>query len=107
MTNTQPQFDVFLCHNSDDKKAVIEIANNIKEYGITPWLDDWDLIAGLPWQQELEKQIVHIKSAAVFIGKSGIGPWQQQEIDALLRKFVARHCPIIPVLLADAPSVPT
>ncbi|MBW4633692.1 MAG: GUN4 domain-containing protein [Iphinoe sp. HA4291-MV1] len=106
-TDAQSQFDVFLCHNSEDKEAVIEIAYQLKdEYKIEPWLDDWELRPGLPWQPELEKQIAQIKSAAVFVGKSGIGPWQEDEINAFLRQFKQRKCPVIPVLLPDAPQIP-
>lgn len=100
----QFEFDVFLCHNSQDKTAVIEIAQQLKVKQIKPWLDDWELQPGLPWQPELEKQIQNIKSAAVFIGQSGIGPWQQEEIDSFLRQFQRRKCPVIPVLLANAPQ---
>jgi tetratricopeptide (TPR) repeat protein len=61
---------------------------------------------GLPWQESLEKEIERIKSAAVFVGKNSIGPWQQQELNAFLREFVNRGCPVIPVLLPDAPKEP-
>jgi hypothetical protein len=104
---TQSEFDVFLCHNSEDKEAVIKIAEQLKdEYKIEPWLDEWELRPGLPWQPELEKQIAHIKSAAVFVGKSGIGPWQSREIYGFLSEFQERQCPVIPVLLPDAPQQP-
>ena len=99
-------FDVFLCHNSEDEPAVKEIGERLKEQGILPWLDEWELRPGLPWQRLLEQQIAQIKSAAVFIGQSGIGPWQQLELEAFLREFVARGCPVIPVLLPDAPKKP-
>jgi WD40 repeat protein len=99
-------FDVFLCHNSEDKPMVKNVGELLKERGILPWLDEWELRPGLPWQRVLEQQIVQIKSAAVFIGQSGIGPWQQLELEAFLREFVARGCPVIPVLLRDAPKKP-
>jgi hypothetical protein len=99
-------FDVFLCHNSEDKPAVKEIGERLKEQGILPWLDEWELRPGLPWQRLLEQQIEQIKSAAVFIGQSSIGPWQQLELEAFLREFVGRGCPVIPVLLSDAPKKP-
>lgn len=60
----------------------------------------------LPWQGILEQQIKQIKSAAVFIGKDGIGPWHQVELNAFLREFVDRGCPVIPVLLPNAPKEP-
>lgn len=99
-------FDVFLCHNNKDKPAVKKIGEQLKERGILPWLDEWELRPGFPWQRLLEEQIEQIKSAAVFVGKDGIGPWQWQEMDAFLREFANRGCPVIPVLLEDASSEP-
>ncbi|RAM51082.1 MAG: transcriptional regulator [Hapalosiphonaceae cyanobacterium JJU2] len=104
--DTSPQFDVFLCHNSEDKEAVIEIADKLESHNIRPWLDDWELQPGYPWQPELEKQIKNIKAAAVFVGRSGLGPWQEDEIYGFLRQFKQRKCPVIPVLLLDAPQQP-
>lgn len=95
-------FDVFLCHNAKDKPAVQEVARRLMDRGILPWLDVWELPPGVPWQPELERQIANIKAAAVFVGGDGIGPWQQQEIDAFLREFVRRRSPVIPVMLPGA-----
>ena len=104
--NSHSQFDVFLCHNSKDKSEVKQIGEQLKQQGLKPWLDEWEFRPGLPWQRELERQIGHIKSAAVFVGSSGFGPWQEHELDAFLREFVKRQCPVIPVLLATAPQQP-
>ncbi len=54
----------------------------------------------------LEDQIDQIRTAAVFVGNSGLGPWQIEEIKAFLRAFVNRKCPVIPVLLPNAPKEP-
>lgn len=99
-------FDVFLCHNNKDKPEVKKIGEQLKKRGILPWLDEWELRPGFPWQRLLEEQIEQIKSAAVFVGKDGVGPWQQLEMDAFLREFVNRGCPVIPVLLEYAPQEP-
>ncbi|MEM9271773.1 MAG: SUMF1/EgtB/PvdO family nonheme iron enzyme [Cyanobacteria bacterium P01_F01_bin.143] len=100
------EFDVFLCHNSQDKLEVLEIAQQLQKKGLKPWLDYWELQPGFPWQPELEKQIHNIKSAAVFVGENGTGPWQKMEIDAYLRHFVNQGCAVIPVLLTNAPQKP-
>jgi TIR domain len=97
-------FDVFLCHNAMDKPEVRKIREQLKERGILPWLDEWELRPGVPWQRLLEQQIENIKSAAVFVGKDGVGSWQQQELDSFLRQFVERGCPVIPVILSDVPQ---
>jgi hypothetical protein len=100
------EYDVFLCHNSEDKPAVKQIGELLIENRVVPWLDEWDLRPGLPWQRALEAQIEQIKSAAVFVGESGFGPWQDMELEALLREFVVRHCPVIPVILSVCGNVP-
>ena len=92
-------FDVFLCHNSQDKKAVIELALRLKDRGILPWLDAWEIPPGTRWQRALEDQIKKVKTAAVFVGKNGIGPWQDMEQEAFLSQFVKRKCSVIPVIL--------
>ena len=103
------EFDVFLCHNSEDKPAVKAIGEKLRKKGIRPWLDEWQFRPGLPWQKALESQIKHIKSAAVFIGPNGVGPWQDVEIEAFLREFIRREIPVIPVILkeCDDQNLPT
>jgi len=107
MTSEIPfQFDVFLCHNSKDKPEIKKIAHELQAQGLSPWLDEWELRPGLSWQELLEEQIKRIHSAGVFVGSDGIGPWQNREMRAFLSEFVDRGCPVIPVLLANAPSQP-
>ena len=87
-------FDVFICYSSQDKLEVIEIARQLKQQGLKPWLDIWELPPGISWQEGLEKQIEQIKSAAVFVGKSGFGPWQKREMRAFLSEFVDKGIPV-------------
>jgi len=99
-------YDVFLCYNNKDKKDVKRVGKKLKEFGILPWFDEWELRPGVSWQKSLESQIMSIKSAAVFIGNDGIGPWQDVELNAFLRQFVKRGCPIIPAILKRCNSAP-
>ena len=99
-------FDVFLCHNSLDKESVKRIGKQLEEREILPWLDERDICPGAEWITALEEQIEYIKSAAVFIGPSGIGRWQAQEIQVLLRQFVNHRFPVIPVILEGTEEVP-
>jgi hypothetical protein len=99
-------FDVFLCHNSEDKLAVREIARKLVEEGIKPWLDEGEIRPGTSWQTALEQQIESIKSAAIFVGDTGVGPWQQPEIQTFLNQFVKRECAVIPVVLDSVKTTP-
>ena len=97
---------VFVCYHSADAKDVEKIAKRLIKRGLSPWLDKWALPPGLPWQKALERQLKKTKVAAVFIGGSGIGPWQDEEQAALLRQLVKRHCRVIPVILHNCINPP-
>lgn len=99
-------FDVFMCHNSEDKSVVHQMNTQLQDNSIATWLDEEQLPPGRLWQDVLEEQIATIKTAAVFVGSSGIGPWQHMEVRAFLQEFVRRKCPIIPVILPDCQKVP-
>jgi hypothetical protein len=105
MLMSTARFHVFLSHNSADKPAVEELARRLKAEGLEPWFDKWDLILGQPWQQALEKALDDSDSVAVFIGPSGFGPWQNEEMRVALAKRVSESkgdFRVIPVLLPGA-----
>lgn len=99
-------FDVFLCHNSEDKPEIRRIAEQLSSRGLKPWLDEKEIRPGKLWQEILEEQIGTIKAAAVFVGKNGIGPWQKMEMRAFINEFVERDCPVIVVLLPSVTETP-
>jgi WD40 repeat protein len=108
-------FHVFLSHSSCDKPAVEELARRLAKEGIEAWLDKWHLIPGDPWQLALEKALAESESCAVFVGPSGFGPWQNEEMRAAIDRRVQdskRRFRVIPVLLpgaerAERSSLPT
>ena len=95
------EFDVFLCHNWEDKPAVRRLAQQLRERGLRPWLDERELRPGFPWQPALEAVIAGIPAVAVIIG-ARMGPWQEQEFTAFLRQSVRRRRAVVPVLLPSA-----
>jgi hypothetical protein len=97
-------FDVFLCHNSEDKPAVREISKELVKGGIKPWLDEADIRAGMSWLTTIGQQIETVRSAAIFVGQHGFGPWQNRETIAFLDESDRRGCPVILVLLSSAPA---
>src|SRR5579859_560880 len=100
----EDKYDVFLCYNHENEAAVKEIARQLKERKITPWLAKWDIRPGALQKSEIWRQTKRIPAAAVFIGKAGINRRQELEINSLLNEFMRRDCPVIPVLLEDAPD---
>ena len=106
MAKHSASFDVFLCHNSSEKRTVRRLGEMLKADGLTVWLDEWEIIPGRPWREALEEILSTAESAAVLVGKDGIGPWQDREISGCLSEFIDRGLPVIPVLLPGAPKEP-
>ncbi|MCU0569254.1 MAG: TIR domain-containing protein, partial [Oculatellaceae cyanobacterium Prado106] len=102
-TDRLPFFQVFLCYNSQDNAQIRAIAAQLKQRGISYWLDKEQLPPGTFWLETQQQDMSHIGAVAVFIGKHGIGKWQRLEISIFLQQFVAQNLPIIPVFLPDAP----
>jgi ABC-type multidrug transport system fused ATPase/permease subunit len=94
---------VFLSHNSADKPAVEEIARRLRDEGIDPWIDTWQLVPGEKWQPSLEKALAEARASVVFFGPSGIGPWQDEEMRvAIDRRVREPSFRVVPVLLPGA-----
>jgi hypothetical protein len=100
------KFDVFLSHDSRDKRSVRELAQALVNRGMRPWFDEWELIPGRSWQDALKSALTETRSVAVLIGSDGIGPWQILEQEAILREASRRGLPVIPVLLPHASESP-
>ena len=105
----------FFSHNGADKSLVRILADALEKRGISCWLDNWNLIPGDPWQPALEKALADAETCAVFVGPSGFGPWQNEEMRAAIDRRVrdsGRRFRVIPVLLpgaerAERSSLPT
>jgi hypothetical protein len=99
-------YDAMLVYNDKDWDEVKVVARILVERGLRPWVDKQHLRPGLDFQDELERVIEHIRTACVFVGASGAGPWQRAEIRAILSEFTRRNLPVIPVLLPSCPQAP-
>ena len=97
----EKKFDVFLCHNSQDKPLVLEIAEELKCAGIVPWLDMWEVGAGY-FQEQLEAGIAASKLAIVCMGPHPIDRWQKAELQIIMDAHVAGDLTVIPVWLSIA-----
>jgi hypothetical protein len=102
----QPYFDVFLAHNSQDKPQVRAIKAQLRRRGLMSWIDEDQIRAGTPFQDEIQQAIPNVKSAAIFIGLKGLGQWQAEEVRALLEECKKADKPLIPVLLPEADEIP-
>lgn len=105
-TMTKFNFDAFMSYNRNDEPLVKQIANELIEAGIKVWFDEWEAQPGQKWKKELSRGIRESNSIIVFIGPSGVGPWEEQEIENAIDQYVNQGCSVIPVILPGVEKVP-
>jgi energy-coupling factor transporter ATP-binding protein EcfA2 len=96
------QYHTFLSHNNNDKPAVEYLAQRLRQEGLEPWLDKWNLIPGEHWQSAIEEALDICQTCTVFIGPSGIGPWQNEEMRFAIDRRITQtkgRFRVIPVVL--------
>lgn len=102
---TEQKFDVLLCYNQEDQFTVKNIANQLKEKQIRPWLDIWEVPGGIKTYKQVLKDIKRIRSVAFLIGSQGC-PWQKDPLESVLEEFFERDVRLIPVILKNVPPEP-
>jgi hypothetical protein len=93
------EYDIFISYSRRDQPVVSDIISKLKQRGVVPWLDQWDIELGHAFIEEIEKILTNVKNIAVFFGKTGYGPWQRAEVSAVYSRVVSKTCRLIPILL--------
>ena len=102
------KYDVFVSYSSRDRAMAEELANRLREAGLSLFFDRWCLPGGKPWGPLLEQSIQESASCTVLIGKEGFGSWQAREMwVALGRQGRDPAFPVIPTMLPGAEEVPS
>lgn len=101
---------VFLCHGSEDKHAIRQIYDRLRDDGVIPWLDEKSILPGQDWDTEIRKAVRNSHAILVCLSSKSVNKegYLQREITFALD--VAGEKPdgtifIIPVKL-DACEIP-
>jgi len=96
-------YDVFLCHNSLEKKAAVWLDRRLSGEGLRVFRDDRVIIPGTSLPNEIPEAVRASLSCVVLLGPSGIGDWQRTEIEIAVQKKTEDHdYRLIVVLLPGA-----
>lgn len=99
------QGKVFLCHNSEDKPDVEKVRKLLLEsYGIETFMDKYDFQVFQGWEDQLQQEISKALAAVIFVGGSGLGPWQTKEVEDFFKRSFSNHK--FPAGLVLLPSCP-
>ncbi len=107
---TEPAYDVFFSYNTADRSAVEELAHALRDRSVNVFLDRWHMLPGSPWQEQFEVALSASRTVLLFIGREGLGPWENLEVRVALSRLVDDPSfRVIPVLGpgADPEHIPT
>jgi len=104
----KPIFDVFISYNSSERTEIEQFLGRLQNINkkIKIWYDRWYIQAGQTWRKVIEDALIKSKSMIVYIGSSGLGPWQEMETEAWIREFINYSRPIIPIISSSAEKLP-
>lgn len=107
MSDAQARYDLFLSYDSRDFAIVESFAGELRERGLSVFLDRWYIPLGTPWPQVLESTLQSCRAVAVVLGTHGMGTWQMREVNlALVRQSREPGFPVIPLRLPGAADPP-
>jgi len=102
--------NVFLCHGSEDKPAIRQLYDKLRDDGVIPWLDEKSILPGQDWDTEIRTAVRSSHAILVCLSSKSVNKegYLQREISFALD--VAGEKPegtifIIPVKL-DACEIP-
>src|SRR5262245_39362850 len=94
------RYDAFLSYNSQDRLAVEELERRLRAERLTLYLEVRELPPGREFQPALAEALRKSKTCVMFLGPSGLGPWQREELQVAIDKRVRDpDFHVIPVLL--------
>ncbi|HKM52727.1 MAG TPA: toll/interleukin-1 receptor domain-containing protein, partial [Isosphaeraceae bacterium] len=97
------RYHAFLSYNSQDRTAVEDMERRLRAEGLTPYLELRELPPGREFQPALAEALRDSKTCVMFLGPSGLGPWQSEELQVAIDTRVRdRDFHVIPVLLPGA-----
>jgi hypothetical protein len=76
------ELKTFLCHGSEDKPVVRELYSLLRQDGVSPWLDETDILGGQDWDLEIKRAVRTSDVILVCLSSSSVGKegYVQKEI---------------------------
>jgi hypothetical protein len=94
---------VFICYSRKDEAFVLKLAKDLKNKGVSVWLDKWDIPSGANWNEAIDKALNDCASMVLVLTPSSVESERVQHewSSALDKKKV-----VVPILyqLCDIPS---
>lgn len=98
-SNNFKEWDVFICHASEDKEAVVEpLVEALKARDLRVWYDRTILTIGDSLRRKIDEGLAKSRFGIVVLSRAFFGKgWPERELDGLVQKEIAGQKVILPV----------
>lgn len=94
-------WDVFICHASEDKEAVVlGLVTELRNRGINPWVDETVMRIGDSIRQRIDHGLAHSRFGIVVLSPAFFATkkkWTRLELDALVALETSGRQRILPI----------
>lgn len=92
-------YDVFICHASEDKDAVVRpLAHALHQENLVVWYDEFELRIGDSFRRKIDKGLANSRFGVVVLSQNFFGKgWPNYELDGLVTKGIDGEQVILPV----------
>ncbi|MDF0665845.1 MAG: toll/interleukin-1 receptor domain-containing protein [Nitrospira sp.] len=99
MPNKEKQWDVFICHASEDKNTVVNpLAKELEKHGLQVWLDSSVLTIGDSLRRKIDDGLGGSRFGVVVLSQAFLTKsWPQRELDGLVQRELSEGKVILPV----------
>jgi hypothetical protein len=99
VTKQSKQWDVFICHASEDKDAFVRpLAVALRRLGVSVWYDEFSLRLGDSLSRIIDRGLAGSRYGLVVISRQFIGkPWPERELSGLVAREIGEDRVILPV----------
>ena len=93
------QYDVFICHASEDKESFVRsLANELRNKNITVWYDEFTLKLGDSLRKSIDKGLVNSRYGIVVLSKNFfVKNWPEKELNGLTAREDSGKKVILPI----------
>lgn len=96
--STKLQYDLFICHASEDKDIVKPLVNRLEEKGFRVWYDEYVIKLGDSLRRTIDKGLASSRFGIVILSPHFFKKeWPQKELDALAEKEINGEKVILPI----------
>jgi len=100
----QQHFDVVFTYNPQDELLVLNVADKLRKFGLSPWLEA-DMRPGTVIQDVIQKAMESINCAAIFLGSETLLNFQLMQLNSHISQLEKGKI-LIAVLLPGVDKIP-